>query len=196
MAMEKRWEAIPAISFSSDGTSEGQVTIATSIGFKAKQQVIIQAIGLPDLFLEVKRIPSLTTLLVGLPGNINARQDLSAYTVLAGATILAEDQPRSSIPEKELLRASFAEEPASAFRMLPVDQFGNPISPSNPLPVGIAGLAPANFGDVKVQYDSNNNAIKYSFFLKTELQGYITVSYDSNGNQTEYQGFDALGNPR
>lgn len=133
---EKWWDSIPNQPFTANGTSDGQVTISDALDFKVQQRVILRATAQIDWQLVVKRVLSATILVVGTSdSNLNTFSDISAYTVAAGATIHADAQTRPSIPEKEITRAVFAEEPAVALRTLPVDQLGNPISKDNPLPV-------------------------------------------------------------
>lgn len=125
MALEKRWEAISPIAFTADGTSEGLVTIDNACDFRVKQKVYIRATGLPNKYLEIKKIESDQKLYVGpISSDICAREDISAYTVALGATIEAPLQNRPAIPDKEHERAVFEEEPVVAKRIIPVDQCG------------------------------------------------------------------------
>jgi hypothetical protein len=139
MAIEKSWEAIPSRVFTSDGgtapANAGLVTLATTIDFRVKQQVVVTANALLSLELEVKQVISDTQMYVGSPGNIANRQDLTGYTVAANAAIFAVQQPRPSIPEKEYSRAEFEEEPVVAKRSFLVDDYGNPYNSENPFPV-------------------------------------------------------------
>lgn len=153
MAIEKRWEAIAPRSFTADGTSEGVVTLASTLDFHVKQLVIIKASGEDDLVkLEVKRVDSATVLRVGPVGNINARTDISAYTTAASATIEAEEQARSTIPDKEYKRAVFEEEPVVAIRTIGVDRQGNPFGPGNPLSVQLTDGS-VNIGTVNAELE-------------------------------------------
>src|ERR1051325_6662277 len=95
---EKRLAAVSPQSFTSDGTSRGIVNVADAGLFKVKQQVIIKANTLPNLELEVKQVTSPTQLMVGPPsGDIQAFQDISAYTVALAAAIFANEQLRPKI---------------------------------------------------------------------------------------------------
>jgi hypothetical protein len=134
---EKWWDEIPDQPFTADGTSEGLIIIADAIDFKVKQKVIVSATGQLDAQLIVKRVLSATTLVVGpAASNMDVFANLLAYTVVAGAKIHADAQTRPPIPEKELIRAAFAEEPANAFRTMAVDQLGNALgNKDNPLQV-------------------------------------------------------------
>lgn len=139
MAIEKKWEAIPARAFTANGggtpANKGLVTLASTIDFRVKQQIVITAIGLDSLELEVKRIESENTMYVGVPGGIDLRADLTAFTVSAGSQIFALAQPRPSIPDKEYQRAMFEEEPVVAQRSILVDDFGDKYNKDNRFPV-------------------------------------------------------------
>jgi hypothetical protein len=139
MALEKRWEAIPSRAFVADGginpANPGQITLATTIDFRVKQQVILTANSELSLELEVKEITSDTVMYVGAPGSIANRTDLTGFTVAASAQIFALEQVRPQIPEKEYNRAMFEEEPINAQRSILVDDFGNKYNSENPLPV-------------------------------------------------------------
>lgn len=123
--------------------------------FKVKQKVVVTADGEPNLELEVKRVlEDEETLYVGprknnaapgphsqyRDGSINARTDLSAYTVAKSAAIRAEEQPRAKIPEQEIERNTYEHEPTVARRVFNVDEWGRPYSDCNPFPVDVAGI--------------------------------------------------------
>lgn len=132
---EKRWKAVPPQSFISDGTVDGKITVSNSKLFKVKQHVIVKANTLDNLELEVKRVVDVNTIYVGpRTGNIDTRSDLSAYTTLLSASIFANEQQRSKVPEQEIERHTYEEEPVVARRVIAVDELGNPYNASNPLP--------------------------------------------------------------
>lgn len=140
MAREKKWRAITPKSFTSDGTSNGSIQLASTRGFKVKQAVIVKSTTQLDLFLEVKDVLNQTTLIVGAKGsNMKDFADLSGYLVADSASIQAPEQTRPSIPEKEYERAVFEEEPTVAKRVIQVDEWGVPYSAQNPLPINIDG---------------------------------------------------------
>ena len=127
--LEKRWAAVPAQSFTADGTAEGKITISDASLFKVKQQVVLRSntvLSRDDL--EVKRVTDKNTLYVGpRAGNIDSRADLSAYLTANSAVILANEQLRSKIPEQEIERHTYEEEPVVARRSVLVDKLGNKI---------------------------------------------------------------------
>lgn len=135
MAIEKRLAAVSPQSFTSDGTSDGLVTVTDASLFKVKQKVIINANTLPNIStIEVKRVVDATQLYVGpvsssVPGSgsIDSRTNISAYTVALGANIFADEQPRPAIPNESIVRANYEEEPTVAERSVLVDKLGNKI---------------------------------------------------------------------
>jgi hypothetical protein len=163
--LEKRLYAVPAQSFTADGTSNGVVTIAAEACqlFKVKQHVVISANSLTPLTLEVKRIDSEGNVQVGpipngKPGvntSIDARTDISAYTVILGAAISAAEQKRPAIDYAEAMRAVYDEEPAVALRTIMVDECGNRINDNNPFPVAFDGTV--SIGDVHIIGRSPDN---------------------------------------
>lgn len=113
--------------------AKGMIEVQSTRGFHVKQKVNIHANSSERLVLEVKAVLSDKFLLLGLPGDMDLREDLSAYTPLTNPTIEAPKQPRPSIDEKTYTRAAYQEEPAMAFRSLLVDRLGNDFNEQNPL---------------------------------------------------------------
>lgn len=173
MALEKRLYAIPAQSFTANGTSDGLITLAADIAcrFKVKQEVILSATSLPNLDnIEVKRVISDTQLYVGPKGgNIDARVNISAYTTALSAAIFANEQKRPSIPNEEVIRAVYEEEPTVATRVVMVDSCGDKYGPDNPLPIAFDGTV--NVGNVTIQDDDGDE-------LEINPDGSINVLID------------------
>jgi hypothetical protein len=163
--LEKRFYAVLPQLFTADGTDEGVITIAGGACslFKVKQKVLIKANTLPTLLLEIKEIDNEDNIQVGpisgtlgVPGGntgISARTDISAYTVLLGATISADEQKRPAIDNAEIVRAMYEEEPTVAQRTILVDECGNKVNDTNPLPVAIDGTI--TVGDVSIVEGGN-----------------------------------------
>lgn len=157
--------AVPPQLFTANGTANGVITIATGACslFKVKQKVLITATGLPTLLLEIKEIDSQDNIQVGpiagtllTPGantGISARTDLSAYTILLGAAVSADEQKRPAIDFAELQRAMYDEEPSVAQRSILVDECGDRINGNNPLPVAFDGTV--QIGDVSIVEGGN-----------------------------------------
>lgn len=156
MAIEKSLKAISPRAFTANGTNEGVITLSTTSRFKVKQTVIITANTLDALELEVKRVISKTQLRVGPKGGkmkgTESHVDLSAYTTGLSAAIYAEEQPRPNIPEKEIFRAVYEEEPTVAIRTHIVDELGDFFGPGNPLPVVLTDGS-INIGTVNAELE-------------------------------------------
>lgn len=157
--LEKRLKAVPAQSFTANGTTDGKITIAADpCGlFKVKQHVIISATSLPNITLEIKRIEAgnvyVGPIPDGKPGvntSIDARYDISAYTVALGAAISANEQKRPAIDWAEAMRAMYEEEPTVAMRSVLVDKCGNKIDETNPLPVAATFDGDVHVGSVRI----------------------------------------------
>lgn len=133
---EKRLKIVPLQNFATNGTLDGKFTLSDASLFKVKQKVVIIATSLPNLELEVKKIEEDgVTIYVGpIKGSIDSRSDLSLYTTAAAAAIFANEQPRPSIPEQEIERLTYEEEPVVARRIVIVDELGRKINQDNPLP--------------------------------------------------------------
>lgn len=172
--LEKRLHAVSPQMFTANGTVAGLITVAANACalFKVKQRVLIKATGLPTLELEIKEIDSEENIYVGPysspgnPANINSRTDISAYTVVLGANISAFEQKRPAIDYAESMRAVYDEEPTVALRTVMVDECGDRINGSNPLPVSIDGTIAV--GDVSIVEGGNT--------LEVNTDGSINVN--------------------
>jgi hypothetical protein len=122
---EKKWLEVSPQTLTSNGDSDGTVTIADTSLFKVKQKVILKANTEPNLELEVKRVVSSTVLKVGpRSSNIDDRSDLSDYTTAKSTTIQAPTQARPRMNQSEIAQATYSEEPALAVRTVLVDKTG------------------------------------------------------------------------
>lgn len=138
--LEKRFAAVPAQIFTVNGTADGTVTIADTSLFKVKQHVIVTATGQINLELEIKKITSQTTMIVGpVAGNVNTFTDVSAYTTSASGSVFANEQKRPIISVEEANRAIYEEEPTVAQRVVMVDKHGEIYDDTNPLPATFSG---------------------------------------------------------
>ena len=137
MAFERNWPAVPPVAFTASGTTLGKITVTSAAGFKVKQEVVLVHPTRGRLNLQVKKVTSPTTVELGsVDKPIQDRVDLSAYDTTT--IIYANEQPQSKPTDKELNLASYDQEPTVAWREVIVDQFGNYISPTNPLPVQLS----------------------------------------------------------
>jgi hypothetical protein len=152
---EKRLYAVPPQAFTADGDASGKVTVADTRKFVVGHIVLVKSNTQPVLTVKIKRIISATEMYVGPEKEpIQARIDLSAYLVADTATVAANEQNRPSIPEQDIERNTYAEEPAVARRTLLVDELGEPIGDGNPLPVQVDTTV--NIGDVRITAQDND----------------------------------------
>lgn len=131
-AIEKSWPAVAPQLLTADGTSLGVVTVADSSGFKVKQQIVISATGLPDVTAKIMRFISPTQFYVGptSPGagqGLTQRIDISLYTLLLGAFIYAQEQPKVTIRPDDIWQAVYRQEPGTTLGVEIDDKWGNPI---------------------------------------------------------------------
>jgi hypothetical protein len=149
---ERNWSAVPITSITVDGNANGYISIADTFGFYVKQRVSLKttSIGLSDF--EVKEVLSKTTLRLGpVKTPIDQISNLSAYTVAAGAQILAFRQNMPLIDQKDVTNALYAREPIVANRVINVDKYGNFYDENNLLNVNIASGATS--GGLRVALD-------------------------------------------
>lgn len=171
--LEKRFIAVPPQAFTADGTANGVVKVVYSGFFKVKQQIIITSGSQgPTTDLEIKRITDINTIEVGPKGPIDKRANLSAYTVLGGATIFANEQHRPLIPQEEVVRAVYEEEPVVAYRVIGVDKEGNTVDWSED------GLVPQEFDDVILTRDLDEDIIQAEFYLRGQEVRDLELTYN------------------
>lgn len=151
MALEGKWDVVPPQSFTSNGTNHGLITVADTSGFKVKQTAYLTKTATNPLPVQVKRVISSTKLVVGSVDNKIASWvplDISAYTVVSGAAIGAEEQNKNNIPGDDHYRAIYESDPTCADRVIFVDQYGKFYDETNPLPIIFDGTI--TVGNVKV----------------------------------------------
>lgn len=151
--LEKRFAAVPPQFLTGDGDANGKLTISNTTLFKVKQEVYIRTASGQPILLEVKEIPNTTTMYLGpIGGKIEGRQDLSIFTVSAGSFIYANMQKRPVVPQEEVFRAVYEEEPTVALRTMLVDKQGNDYRSDNPLPVRLSDGS-VNIGTVNAELE-------------------------------------------
>lgn len=171
--LEKRFVAVPPQTFMADGTANGVIKVIYSGFFKVKQQIIIRSNAQqPTTDLEIKRIIDVNTIEVGPKGKIDARADLSLFTVADGAIIFANEQHRPSVPQEEVIRAVYEEEPVVAYRVIGVDQQGNTVNWSED------GLVPSEFDDVLLTRDLDEDIVQAQFYLRGSEVRDLELTYN------------------
>jgi hypothetical protein len=141
MANERTWSAVAPQLLTADGGQLGQVQVADTAGFRVKAYAILSAPNLPDLQIQIKRVESKTKIYVGLTTTPiqNHAIDISAYTVASGARISQPEQAKSKIVIDDKLHSTYETDPVVAWRTLSVDQYGNPYTTDNPMPLAFDG---------------------------------------------------------
>jgi hypothetical protein len=189
MAIEKSLSAVPPQLLTSDGQSNGLVTIPDSTLFKVKQ--IVTVVGAPSgsVQLEIKRIDTATTMLLGpTNSNINSRYDLSAFTTTLSSFLFADEQQRKQLPEQDIVKAIYEAEPTVAVRTFQVDKMGNSYgTPSNP--INIVGSVSTSgglvFDDILLTRDSDGDITKAVYKLAAVPVLTYDLFYDANKDLIE-----------
>jgi hypothetical protein len=158
MALEKAWGLVPPQPFTTDGTQLGKITVANTAGFKVKQAAYLIADTLPALPVQIKRVLSPTTLIVGTINNAQIASwpplNISAYTVALNAAIGAQIQPKNEPTVDDIFKAVYESDPTVALRVIFTDQYGNLYSDENPLPATFTGSI--TIGAVEVKGSTGN----------------------------------------
>ncbi len=179
---EKRLAAIPPQSFTADGSDIGVVKVYNATLFRVKQEVLLNGTALPTAELEVKAVLDLKTLIVGPRGSsIKTTFNISAYTVAAGANISAVEQKRPTIPQEDIARAVYEEEPIVAIRGIAVDETGGIRSATNPTPVE----SNTWWNEADISRDGDDDITKVEFLKDTSLVETIDLQYNGEKSVTK-----------
>lgn len=183
-AIEKSWPSVSPRAFTADGTALGVVTVADSTGFKVKQQIVVSATGLPDVTAKIMRFISPTQFYIGPTSPtagqaLTKRTDISLYTVLLGAFIYAQEQPKVTIKPDDIIQAVYRQEPGTTIGVELDDEWGNPINKDNPLPVSFDGTI--SIGEVSIVEGGNTMVVNPDGSINVDSKsiGLFTLPYDS-----------------
>lgn len=156
MANERQWNAVPPVLLTANGTTTGILQVADTAGFYFGAQATLKNNAGLQLTVYVKMVVSATTMYVGpTKGGQDYNVDLSGFTVATGSFIEAAAQNKSTVPMEARLQATYETDPIDAWRVRPVDAYGNGYSDSNPLPVAFDGTV--SIGDVHILGPSPTN---------------------------------------
>lgn len=171
--MQKKWARVSPQAFTSNGDSEGNLSVANALLFKVQQKVRLFSDTKPPVDLEVKRITSANNIRVQKIGDqISNNQgfNISDFLLSDNAKISADEQDRPAIPPDSYNRAVYEEEPTVALRTIQVDELGNKYNLNNPFPVDLQPTSPipvvltdgnVNIGtvnaEIEVQLSSKDN---------------------------------------
>lgn len=168
MAYERKWPAVSPQAFTANGGQFGLVTVANTAGFRVKQSVYIKDNTGAFAPYQVKLVLSSTNLIVGNCDNQIANWtqiSIAQWTVANGAVIGAEWQDKNKIGIEDINKAVYEADPVVAIRAFSVDQYGNPYTNTNPLPVAFDGTV--SIGDVSIVEGGNT--------MKVNADGSINV---------------------
>lgn len=193
MAIEQKWEAVPPILFTANGTQYGVVQIADTKGFKVKQLVVLASSTQSEISLQVKRVISSTLLIVGPinPGqgkqSLASNSDISNYLVADNAYIYAAEQSKARLKLDDIEAAVYEQEPTVAKRNILVDPYGNLYDGNNPLPTQNVGSASnKNWDDLVIERDSvTQDIVSITYKKDGNVVQRLDLSYDSNENLIE-----------
>lgn len=157
--MSKEFKVYPNVGplpFTVDGTAQGTITVASTLGLYQWAEVVVSAFSLPDKQLQIKRIVSHTQIVVGPRDNSPSWSSVSFYTVALSATVTLPTQSYdvSLLSDGNIASAVYESHPIAAIRTLNVDPFGDPWSSTNPLPVSFDGSI--NISDVRITAADND----------------------------------------
>lgn len=205
MAIERTWERIAPVLFTVDGTDSGTITVVDTCPFRVKQKVVVCSTTQPDLTLQIKEIPSPTRMIVGpirdktFPqksiNNLLSRTDISAYTITDGANVRLSRQPKVRLDPRDIIQASYEQEPVLGFRNFPVDCYGDPYTKDNPFHVTgfvVTGgaVAPSKKDIQNITVANANTEFKVDFPDDTKCynirvrDGKATAKVGCNANDT------------
>jgi hypothetical protein len=172
--LEGKWDAVPATLFTANGDAFGKVQVADTAGFRIKMVVGITSSNLPPLALQVKRVLSSTTMILGaVDQKVNQWQqvNLTAYGVANAAAVGSEQQNKNNIPTDDHYRAVYESDPVVADRVIQVDKYGNYYDANNPYPISFDGTV--SVGDVSIVDPNTKDP------LKVNADGSINVIVES-----------------
>ena len=156
MAFERQWTAVPPVLLTANGGATGILQVVDSAGFYVKMLALLSNSSGQTLSVEIKRVLSQTIILVGPPKTpITTYTDCSAFTTALGSNLSAAQQNKTALSMEDRLLATYEQEPIDAWRVRPVDPYGNGYSDSNPLPVAFDGTV--SIGDVHILGPSPDN---------------------------------------
>jgi len=125
---EKKWPVVPPLALTANGGVDGSVQVSDTSNFYVGQIVHLISSSVGSTQYKVRQVFSSTLLYVSKPESAySLRADMSSFTTADSALISADQQPRPAIVSDEIIRATYANEPAVAVRSLLVDKLGNKI---------------------------------------------------------------------
>ena len=192
---EKRLLRVSPQSFTGNGTFRGEIPIADPSLFVVGHIIKVESSTQPTQIVKIKRITP-THIMVGRTDKpIHDRLDMSMFLAVDLAIIYADEQNRPTVPEQEIERNTYDEEPVVARRVSLIDKFGDRIDDSNPLPVAATVVqdyadTPTIFNSVAVSANTEytqvipNNTL--SLILRARNSAVLQLSYVPGTTNTNY----------
>lgn len=190
MALQTRLKKVPSIVLTADGGIRGEITTAVSSPFILNQIVVIRATGLEPLTLRVRRVDNEFTFSLGpVDGDTKDRTDLSTFTTVLSGTIEANEQDRPIVPQQEIERHTFQDEPTVGRRSYSVDKQGEGYSENNPLPTKTArsGLGPNE--QIKNALLDSIDLVKTNTWIKVKGLNVISIVTFTSVSTNTFFGF-------
>jgi hypothetical protein len=172
---ERSW---PAVLLGPITAVDSIITVSSTLGLHPKTDITLTAIdGVTTKDFEIKQVISQTQIQVGpVDKGIGAVSSAQAFN---GGMLQALQQDRTSISSEAVFNAVYMEEPTVAFRMHPVDYWGNGYTTDNPLPVSIdttisigavtiVGPAPNSY-PMKVNADGSTDTLNLAQLIPFEF---------------------------
>lgn len=173
MATERNYNAVPPVSLTANGSTDGVVQVTDTAGFYVQTQALLSNNLGATLTVYIKRVVDSTTLWIGATkGGMDHNVDVSMFTTATMSNISAAEQNKQTVPMEARLLATYENDPVDAWRTIPVDEYGNHYNDTNPLPVAFDGTV--SIGDVSIVEGGNT--------LKVNDDGSINVIVESVPN--------------
>ena len=123
---EKRLYRVEPQFLTTDGSNTGIIIIPDTSFFVVGHIVILESDSKEPVKLKVNRIVNKITAILGpVDRPVHFYQDLSDFLIADNARIKAPEQVRPNIPEQEIERNTYDEEPIVARRVRVVDKYGD-----------------------------------------------------------------------
>ena len=132
---EKRILVVDKQPLLSNGSIKGEITVSDTSLFRVGQIVTLSSDTKDNADYQVKRILKNTSISLGRSDKpIQDRVDVSAYKIADNAVMFAREQKRPPVPEQEIERHTYEEEPVVARRVVLIDKYGERYALDNPVP--------------------------------------------------------------
>jgi len=153
----RKWPGVGPLPLTSNGTSDGIITISSTIGVFVGQLATVKSSTQPEKSVQVKRILSATQIQVGPRDESSNFSSVSWYLTADSAVFYAPEQDIPSNAETgEIWAMVYEHLPIAALRSIMVDPLGQYYTADNPLPTSatFSGELSVALTDIGVGFDS------------------------------------------